>query len=544
VSNRAQTIRRLSTRAALTAAIAGLARSLVTGQGQQACSGEEPCALTEGLPDGSFFKVQLSPDGRRAIFTYRYADPNLSDDLYSVPVDGSASATKLNEHPSVGDVVISPDSTRIVYSAQVPMEGKTFFSVPAAGPASRSIRVASDVGSGEPPQISPNGRLIVFLSRRRDRIRAVPIAGPANGGTRLTQILESGRIERFKISPDGKSVVYLANQDDINTTELYRVPLTRSPEPSRPTVKLNALPVTGGKVRDFWIAPDPGPVVYLADQDTLDVPELYAVRLGGAGGIKLSLPLPPNWEVGASGFDDAVPVKIFPDGSRVGYQIQEKIFQDRPRVQLYSVPIAGPGTESVRLDQPPGEAPDANSHLFEITADSSHVVHTMAAGNPDAPILGLFTVPATGPATAGALLSTSTFAEVVLLSPNGERALWYPDTGTSLVSFLTGRPGEGTAVLDGDEQPGGVLITPSSRRVVYEVFVEGVGITALFTAPIDGTAPAQNVTGSLSGFFDLEAIASDGARVVYSVRDAANNEVLYSSPLPLEAAGSLPSQQR
>jgi hypothetical protein len=525
--------------AALAAVIAALAGSAVAAQVEtETCSGDVPCTLTKALPAGAFINVQLTADGTRAVFTFRNAAGG-GDDLYSVPVDGSAPPTKLNERENVNDVRISPDSTRVVYKASVPVQGVTLFSVPVAGPASASIRISSDVGSGLPAEITPNGRLVVHLSTTRDRISVVPIEGPANGGTRLTQILQRGRIERFEISPNGRSVVYMATQDDVNTMELYRVPLTLSPEPTRPTAKLNAPLVTGGQVRDFSLASTSSAAVYLADQDTLDVPELFAVTLGGAHRVKLNLPLPPNWEVGASGFDDADPVKIFPDGSRVAYQIQEKVFQGRPLVQLFSVPIGGPGTESVRLDHPPSEAPDASSRTFAITADSTRVVHTMAAGNPDALLTALFTVPAAGPARSGALLSTSTFDELVILSPNGERVLWFPDTGTSLASFLTARPGKGAAVLDGDEQPGDALIDPTSRLVVYDVFVQGTGVIALFRVPIDGSTPAQNFTAPLGGFFKLIAITSDSRRVVYSVRDAAGHQVLYSSPLaPAHTTGA------
>jgi dipeptidyl aminopeptidase/acylaminoacyl peptidase len=507
------------------------------------CSGEAPCKLTEGLPDGQFLQVRLSSDGKRAVFTYRNAGGG-GDDLYSAPVDGGEAPTKLNEPDHrVGTVAISPDGTRVAYIAQIPVQGNTLFSVPIAGPSSASIRLSSDIDANT-LLISPNGRLVVHESVQRDRIRAVPIEGPANGGTRLTQPFESNReIQRFAISADGKSVVYLANQDDANTLELYRVPLTLSPQPDLPTVKLNALLVAGGQVRDFFLPLGEGPAIYLADQDTLDVPELFAVRLGGEGRVKLSLPLPPNWEVGASGFDDAVPVKIFPNGSGVAYQIQEKVAEGkRPRVQLYSVPITGPGTDSVRLDDPPAALPDASSRQFDIAADGGRIVHTMASGELNAETFVLFTVPAAGPATAGTQLSTSNFADVITLSPNGARTLWNADR--SLFSFQTASPGAGPAVLNGSEQPTEGFIDPTSTRVVYGELVDGVGVVALFTAAIDGSAPSRIFTSPLTGNFDDVLFTPDGGRVVYSVRDAARNEALYSSSLAPIGASASPAAKR
>jgi dipeptidyl aminopeptidase/acylaminoacyl peptidase len=512
--------------------------------GPTLCAGEVPCKLTEGLPAGTVINVQVSPDGRQVLIKHRRSELGF-DELYSVPADGSSPAVKLSPPDGrVGDVLISPDSSRVVYDAQIPLVGSTLFSVPIAGPSSSSLQLSTEIG-GNTPAISPNGRLVVYQSVRRERLLAVPIEGPESATVQLTKQIELGReIQRFQISPDGKSIVYQANQDDVNAVELYRVPLTIVPEADPPTAKLNAPLVAGGRVRDFWFSPTNAPVVYLADQDVFDVPELFAVRLGGAGRVKLNLHLPPNWEVGASTIEEGVPVRISADGSRVAYQIQEKVFQGRAAVQLFSVPITGPGTQSVRLDLPPADALDARSQKFAITSDSARVVHVMIADNDGqaAPVLSLFSVPAAGPAEANTMLGTSLFDDDIVLSPDGARAVWRG--GTSLFSSSTApTPGDAPVLLTGDEQePEPILIDPASTQGIYTAFT-GVDIEGLFRVPLDGSRPSENLTSSLIGRIDDVVIAPDGGRVVYTLRDSSDREDVYSSSLVRAAEGQLVAER-
>ena len=78
-----------------------------------------------------------------------------------------------------------------------------------------------------------------------------------------------------KISPDGATVVYRADQDTDGVFELYSVPITGG----APT-KLNGPLIPGGDVQSgFQISPDGATVVYIAEQDTNGVAELYAAWL-------------------------------------------------------------------------------------------------------------------------------------------------------------------------------------------------------------------------------------------------------------------------
>ena len=75
--------------------------------------------------------------------------------------------------------------------------------------------------------------------------------------------------------------------------------------------KLNSLLSVGGNVSDFVISPDAARVVYRADQQTDEVSELYSVPIAGGPVTRLNGPLP----VGGFIYSPA----ISPDSARVAY---------------------------------------------------------------------------------------------------------------------------------------------------------------------------------------------------------------------------------
>jgi Tol biopolymer transport system component len=129
-------------------------------------------------------------------------------------------------------------------------------------------------------------------------------------------LVSGGHVTDFRISPDSSRVVYHADQDTDNVYELYSVPLDGSDSP----VKLNGSPVGGGDVTaPFHISPDGRRVVYRADQDTDGVDELYGVSLDGS-----SSPIKLNGDLTGGGnvyFD----FQISPDSEVVVYRADQDL---------------------------------------------------------------------------------------------------------------------------------------------------------------------------------------------------------------------------
>jgi hypothetical protein len=75
-------------------------------------------------------------------------------------------------------------------------------------------------------------------------------------------------------------VIYLANQETKDVLELYSAPLDGSTN----DVKLNGALVEGGYVDDFTLSSDGRRVIYLAAQQVKDSLELYAADMPSAPG--------------------------------------------------------------------------------------------------------------------------------------------------------------------------------------------------------------------------------------------------------------------
>ena len=108
----------------------------------------------------------VSPDGTRVVYS---ADQNTDDvvELYSVPIAGGT-AVKLN--PALvagGDVfnrAVSPDGSRVVYSADQQTDGIIeLYSVPITGGTAIKLNGTLVAGGGVGPtfRISPDGSRVV-----------------------------------------------------------------------------------------------------------------------------------------------------------------------------------------------------------------------------------------------------------------------------------------------------------------------------------------------------------------------------------------------
>ena len=208
-----------------------------------------PPLVAGGHIDLSF---QLDPGGTRAVYR---ADQEVDErwELYSVRIDGSAGATKLN-----GTLVSGGD---------VRIEGF---------------------------KINPSGTRVLYLANQDNsnvvELYSVPIDGSA-APTKVHPALPPGRgVRSFEFSPDGLRVAYVADQDQNDVFELYSAPS----DGSAPAVKLSGCLVAGGNVSgqnnaDCVFTSDGTTVVYCADQDIEGRFELYSVpSTGGAVPIKVS----------------------------------------------------------------------------------------------------------------------------------------------------------------------------------------------------------------------------------------------------------------
>lgn len=157
-------------------------------------------------------------------------------------------------------------------------------------------------------KVSPDGNYVVYRTQRFDpnfyiysgvttALYSVPTNGsrapkllnlPLPQGTDPYGNPDTGRIRDFEISPDGKYVVYEADQNIYNKFEVLSVPINGGSVRTISNILNN-----GDDVNNFVISPDGRFVVYQFVQNTYegqgDVPEsLFSVPIRGGAAFELS----------------------------------------------------------------------------------------------------------------------------------------------------------------------------------------------------------------------------------------------------------------
>lgn len=245
----------------------------------------------------------------------------------------------------------------------------------------------------------------------------------------------------FQISPDSKTVAFIADIDTDDVNELYAVPITGT-QP----IKLNPPLVAGGGVNEFQFTADGKRIVYRADQDVDNQIELYIVPVTGGTPLKLNGPLVAGGSVRSYLIDDADGLVIYLADEQVNEQFQ-----------LWSVPLIG-GTP-VNLSQvtvPGRQAED----IFKLEPLSKRLVFTKNEGT-DEHLFDLYSVPVTG--------GTPVKLNPPIVNAGGGDSGIYDEFDLVL--------GQSKVVFTAHEAETGVPGSPQSPR------------GTLYSIPIDGSAP-------------------------------------------------------
>src|SRR6185436_17938314 len=168
------------------------------------------------------------------------------------------------------------------------------------------------------------GGTILFVSLvSRPSAQVVKLNGP------LTREVV-GAVASFEVSPDGAQVVYVSDERADEVYELFVSPA----DGSQPPLVLNAPLVSGGDVlpvAQSVISSDSSRVVFRADQDTNDVSELFSVPIDGSTvPTKLNGPLVPS--------GDIISFEVSPLADRVVYLADQATDEV---LELFSAPIDG-----------------------------------------------------------------------------------------------------------------------------------------------------------------------------------------------------------
>jgi Tol biopolymer transport system component len=515
---------------------------------------QPPIVLSGTLAAGEVIQANgflISPDGTRVVYSAGYDD----HELYSAPIDGSASPVRLNG-PLVanGDIPfdlkglparISPDSMRVVYVADEDTdEVFELFSVPIDGSASPTklngpfpTGTDIDIQLNRGFLIAPDGR-VVYLARGYDYsdLYSVPIDG-GQPPVLITQGTNyNHRPSAWSLTPDGASVVYAGNMNDLTALELFRAPIDGSQAPVRIGPEFDP----GQNVLHQEISPDGLRVVYAADVtldgvEYNDPVELFSVPLDASQPpIELNPPIVVNGSL-----DEGDPFEISPDGSRVVYLADQDTYGIH---ELYSVPIDG-SQSAVKLSGQMvsgGDVGDESTTLpsFAITSDSARVVYRADQDTDEKRELYGVTIDG----SASPVKLTSTIGSVnpfFTLTADGASCLFVGDEDFYGVHELFRVPVDGSTApvqvsapltSGGDvayEAGKNAFQVSSAGQVVYRAGHDEPGLFELYAAPLAGGGASTKLSapfppGSVVGRVYEAALSPDGRRAVYrAVQDHA-----------------------
>jgi len=331
----------------------------------------DPWKISGATMAGSVSTFAVSPDGTTAVFI---ADKDTSGrfELYCAPVNGSAAPTKISAGLSFGSgddgvsaFQITPDSLQVVFLADPNAGGGTndIFSVPingSAGPVQLN-------GGAEAPitglGITPDSGFAVFFGVDTSfgvnsvEVYSAPI-GSASSAVQISDVGQSnsqGDVVAAEFSPDSARVVYAGDGGDDNVFQWHSVP-TDAAAPGL-DIQLSAAIKSVGLID---ISPDSSRIAYTGDENSQWTMELFSIGIDGGARVQLNPAM-----AGAGVFA----VEISPDGDWVGYIAE----QDTAGVsEVYSAGMltAGSGT---KLNAPLAGAQFADS--LNISSDSTTVLY-------------------------------------------------------------------------------------------------------------------------------------------------------------------------
>jgi Tol biopolymer transport system component len=318
-------------------------------------------------------------------------------------------------------------------------------------------------------------------------------------------------------TPGVAPIIYVADQTTAGVDELYMV------QPSSPgtSVKVNAPLIAGGEVFDYALSPDGQYVTYVADQDIDHRYELYRVDLTNPGvATKLNPPLPVN--------RDVMDFIQSSDGSRIVYRSDSAAegFFD-----LYIVDVANPGA-AVQLSgalTPGGSV--RSGYLF--SADDTRVVYRADQQVVDR--LELFSVNVASPGVS-TMLNSSLVQEGDVtsgfeISPDSSHVAYVADQDVDgvleLYAVAFSNPGT-SSKLNGTLIGGGDVchftFSPDSIRVAYCADQDTDEVTELYTATLNAPGDSTKLSPALVAGGDVMSsyeFSADGSFVIY----AADQEV-------------------
>ena len=520
----------------------------------------------------------VTPDDSRVVFV---ADKRRDEvlELFSVPIDGGEVVRLNRGNAPVGDVTEifpSPDPNWVVYRADQDFDGRFDLYAVDRRRMSEPFRINeieerdSPVDTGQ-VEFSSDGLKVFFL-------------GASPGSTHLKvfvfdleideliqlspdddQLAHVSSIRRFRLHPDGESVLYLANHRDSRTPELFRVRLD-APKTVVP-IAAEELASTAEVRDDFEVVPlgADGQVVFTGDLEEDNRHDLFSLDLQSGMVANLSQSPNKNQDLGPGEFRLALggsavvfranrldsaknelffvsltapaePEKIsgelvsrgdveddFAVIGELGDRVVFRAESDRTSVaELFSCELDPSPQPRVKLHGPLESGGEVES--FTTSGDGSQVAYRAQIRASDRAKLYLTGIDVAEP---DALISPDAdhggedVGRDFAFSPDGEWLVFRSDAREDNVPDLYRvRTADRARFLVDQvglvDEFGLFAISPDSYRVAYRKPVSGVDRVGVFSVPLDGSeAPVRMDLGG-GDYTDVSSgIGGDGAGLAF-----------------------------
>lgn len=325
-------------------------------------------------PGASINAFVLTPDSRKVVYAIEtlFAGGAL---VFAAELDGSTPPVQLNTVPTRAYffddyLLITPDSSRLVYLRGEHSSFKQLYSVPLDGSASPA-RISPQNVEWYPwmkPKIAADGTVVFKHGILVDDVFAVPAAGGVSPlALNPNALVEAGG--DYQLGPKERDVFFLSGANF--EFQLYRVPIDAGAPPFELTASLGS----DQNVQLFELDPQGRSAAFIGRALENDPWSLWSVPLDGSTAPLRLADFPDTAVFREYG------LAFTPDGSRIVYTTVRQFsgFElEDAELQLFVVPVDGSGAP-VRVDGPMARGGSVRYTRFLPGDTTSGIIFRLAA---------------------------------------------------------------------------------------------------------------------------------------------------------------------
>ena len=270
---------------------------------------------------GDVDEFAVSPDGTQIAFVGSLDNGIVGDQVYLIPI-GGGNATLLNPNgvgDVDGEIIFTPDGTNVIarYGGGTGNIDNQFYLMPTNGSQAAQQLTFNNFNVFD-PKVSSDGSTLFYVDALNDNttdlddvVFSTSISDAQNAPA-PTQVSPTSVSEVDTDGYDliGSDLIFAADPSTGGETQFYRI--ANDGTGSLTDILISNTPAFGFDIDEMAITPDGQSIIFVADLTTDGVDELYSMPIAGGVATQL-LPTIPS-------FADVGSFAISPDGSTIAFQ--------------------------------------------------------------------------------------------------------------------------------------------------------------------------------------------------------------------------------